>query len=474
MPNYSPAVAQETLLLNKCIVLIHDTRRRLRELNPRSFPAQSTQEALDILRKTVDALGNKENLRQARPAKVYPALLALQDLIQDIELSASYHLSWPLIELLGGAFSKLVAEGDIAAFYATMREHNYRTFSYNELYRRLLRGALPEKVIASILGRRQLLCVQLPPVEEEHPALHTNVLHEFGHVLLVSDLPFVQDFVKVWLRYFRPFLREAESDIVGNQEEKQEVRTALVQACFGFTSETVCDSFGASVVGPAFSISCNEMQWNRDPSFWVVQPTSSGRGLQAHPSFAFRNDTLKALPSYSRFRRDALHLFTKLQTPGLRDFDLLMGQIDTPGDSDRVVVNRSLTANTPLVERILNSRLSKLKTICRNVTVAFEPKVASRLRGILDPVSPIVVFELLRRLEDDLTPNTSRDEIPCGPGADFQSILAAGLYYRLALLSERSADEEKMVRKLGIADRLVAKAIEQSYVQHHANPQSTV
>jgi len=469
MTDQTPTDDAESVLRNKCVALIHATRRRLHELDPGLFPAESTKEALAILTKTIERIGEAENLRQARPTKVYPALLSLQDLIQDIELSGSYHLSWPLIELLGDAFSKLVAHGDIAAFYATMKEHNYRTISYNQQYQRLLGGALPARALASILGTRQLLCVELPSVEEEHPALHTNVLHEFGHVLLDNDSPFAHDFVRVWLREFRPFFTDVERDIVGNTEDKQDLRFALGEACYQFASELVCDCFGAAVVGPAFSIAYGEMRWNKPTSFWIVQPSSSGRGLRAHPGFSFRVEVLKGLRSYQSFRDGAVRLFPRLKTPELNDFDRLMDLVDTRRSTDRIAVNRFLGIDSDSAQSILNDRLTKLKDACRRVVMRFEPLVVDRLKGILDPVKPQTIFELLRRLEQDLTPNTAKDTIPCGLGADFQSILAAGLYYRLGLLSVRSQDETRMVRSLNIADQLVAKAIEQSYVQHHAN-----
>lgn len=465
---------QNRVLVGKCRVLIEDTKRRLHEIDRRSLPAQSSREALGILDRTVEAIAEPENLRQVRPKRLYSALLSLQDLIRDIESSSSYHLSWPLIEFLGSTFGEMIQRGQFAAFYSTMREHNYHTFSYNERFRESFRGAIPKGTIKSILGRRELLCVELPSVEEDHPVLHANVFHEFGHVLLAADESFAKSYASAWLANFGrliPGIVAAIHESGVAKDDRQETLQTIMNACWGFASEGVCDSVGSSVFGPAFELACMEMNWGLSPQLWTVKPSGEGGGMHSHPSFAFRSRVMRRLRAYVDFRDKARPLFGRLHTPILRKFDLLMGTANTPPGTETIAVNRYLPGDPQVSERVLNLMLRRVAGACEKTVLRFEGVVRRRVGTILEPASAKDVYRLLVRLENDLPPNTYADTIPCGQGASFQSILAAGLYYRTAVLSEDSGDASRKVHdRISRADRLLSKAIELSYVQRYAPP----
>jgi hypothetical protein len=459
----------ESLIFAKSLALIQKTHNRVAQVDATEFPTPSSQRAKTLLLNTLDALGDKRFWAPMNSEALYSTLIHIQSLVDQVENSNSDHISWPIVSCCDHIWKQFFPTGEADIFYSVMTEHNYGVGSFSGSLRRLIEKVLPSSQIKLILNDRKLYCLQLPSLEDENLPLYANIGHEFGHAIFKFNRDALGKLLAkecdLAYRSITNTLKEQDSELA----DKRKVKAASVIK--GIATELFCDMIGFLISGPAFLLSLHEMTWGVDEGTWSALLSPTLARIRAYPSFRFRLHCLHKVNRIARFEIGAQNKFKALETKSLSEMHSFVSSIPIDHSHDRVEV---LALSDPdddrkSIEAALLQHFSQLKAALENfITSCWEDFLSVETKSKHFPdVSPEAVFELLRRLENDILPNIVPDGTLLGIPASFAEILNASAIYRVHLLSRNEAakDPDDIYREIQKLERLTAKALEVSYMQ---------
>jgi len=220
-------------------------------------------------------------------------------------------------------------------------------------------------------------------------------------------------------------------------------------------------------MGPAFFLSLYEIGWGQSKSTWTVVLSPDDSRIKAYPSFQFRLHLIRTMAELDAFHGRAMQDFrTLLRDDGLRGFPERLLAIPTSHASDVFLVRPSSDPDSDPIRKVLTQHLSGLKTGLEAFAVECRSLLVRWCGDSIQPASTREIAELMRRLECDILPNIVPDGTLLGQPASFPGILSASAFYRLNLLwSGGSGKAAALSRRLKLAERLTAKALEVSFVQ---------
>jgi|ERR1044071_4546979 hypothetical protein len=460
----------DSLVFSKSLALIQKTRKRVKQVDPDEFPTDSSGLPRDLLLQTLETLGTRSLWPAMSPEALYSSLIHIQDLVEQLEASNSAHISWPLVSYCDHIWKQFFSNKEAQIFYSVMTEHNYGIGSFSLRLKRLIEKILPPSHVKSILKAENLYCLQMASLEDENLPLYANIGHEFGHaVFLLNSTALLAIVAAECDNVFRAITSDIFKldPVLGPRR-----RTKAGCIIRGLATELFCDVIGFLISGPAFILSLHEMAWGVDQASWTAQLTPASAGIRAYPSFRFRLDCLRKLNRVKDFQTEATKLFKGLAKPGLAGMAGYISSISTDHTSDKIQVTAisDLDNDSREVETIFGRHFEALKiALQKYVERCWNDFVSQHVKDSQFPaVSAADVFELLRRLENDILPNIiPKNNSLLGEPASFGAILNASAFYRIHALAttDLSAGPDGVYRDVQKVERLTAKALEVSYIQ---------
>lgn len=463
--------AAEALILAKSIALIEKTKQRVAQIDSSNFPTESSTVARTLLRNTLDVLGNNAVSPAVSPEALYNALIRFQRLVEDVEMSTSEHVSWPLVSYCDHVWLSLFPHGDSQIFYSVTSEHNYSISSFSSRLATLLQPVLASAEIDSLVGKNTLYCLQLASLEEENLPLYANIGHEFGHaVWWGNEKGNEKELLKFFVTELKPVFGGVQTELQAFDmfaAARRTMRAAWIIK--SIATELFCDLIGLIVSGPAFLLSLNEMSWGSDETRWTGRLVPHKAYITAYPSFRFRLHCLKRDSSVPKYEADAAKSFKNLGNEDLKKLASYLSELSSDHRLDSITVTPDSDPDRAAIEAALSNNLPALKTALERFLDRCDKEFLPALRSKPEfaPVSTDDVAALLLRLQHDILPNIIPDESLLGAPASFSAILNASALYRIAVLrrSAASVGAGKIFGDLEKIERLTDKAMEVSYVQ---------
>lgn len=460
---------EEGAVLSKSLALIAKTRTKLERFDPSTFPTSSTKDALDLLSHGLRLVSDPALMGPMDPLVLYNRLIKLQRLVEDVEESNCDGISWPLVSHCDDIWRKVFGSTGPKIFYSVTREHNYSITSFSLQLRSFLQPLLPPSALKTLDDQGRIYCLRLASLEDANLPLYANIAHEFGHAVYDARQDEVSAlFLSALDPLLDPLIQEIASvDPSAAARRAKRCIFILLNAC----RELFSDLFGASLLGPAFYLSLYEMSWGGSRSEWPIGLTPQIEATCAYPSFNFRLDAIKNWADLPRFDIEAKTAFVKLRTIGLRGIPAYLVGLRTAHDSDQLVLLQDRNDDGTILCDVLQKHLPAIKAAFRSFLDSSRSLLSAAYPEVRTYVSPTEVAELLLRLENSILPNIIPDGSLRGTPATFAPILTAAALYRLHLMLEGGAPEKQTdtARQMGRAERLAAKALEVSYVQHRYN-----
>jgi len=471
------AIPVDAFVLSKSLALIEKTKRRVTQIDTAVFPTASSDIARKLLSDTLDSLGNRVFWQAMSPEALYNTLIHIQELVEKVEASTSDHISWPLVSYCDHFWNLLLPTGEVQIFYSVFAVHNYSIGSFTNALRLLLENVLPPTEIDRILGGKQLYCLQIASLEDENLPLYANLGHEFGHALYLDREPQINP---IFVAECKDVFNSIGSTLTAKDPRLANRRVNRLGWIFkSIATELFCDLVGSMLAGPAFLLSLHEMGWGTDQNSWTMKLSPKDSRTQAYPSFAFRlscvikfmqldtfvralQQNLETLPDEKDALKKIPTYLTAIPEGHLADYV----SIRPVSEVDAKAIQEAIEKDIPVLKQFLN----KFITRCSAEILA-----SFRSQPEFSPVSGEQVFELIRRLDAGIIPNiipsTVLKERLLGVPASFATILNASALYRMYLLLTREGalGSEEINLQTQRVERLTAKALEVSYIQHDFN-----
>jgi hypothetical protein len=419
-------------------------------------------------------LGDEAHWKVMSAESLYSTLIRLQDLVTAVEASTSDNISWPLVSYCDHFWNLLFSKKDVSIFYSVFKEHNFGISSFSARLRSLLDTLLPPAVIDKMIGTHTIYCLQISSLETDNLPSYANIGHEFGHALYWEH---GTEIVKIVADEAAPVLTALVASLPPGSAASASKRCTLI--IHRIAMELFCDLVGVLVVGPGFLLSLHEMGWGSSQNTWSLSLSPKDAETRAYPSFAFRLAAVKgALPAdcYKAELPQKLSDAFGAGTP-LASAHLCVTDMVTDHSLDIISATPSVDRDAAPLEATFTKHLTPLKAALDKALDRFKKEILSPFTQLPEfaPVLEQDIYELIRRLEADILPNIIPDGSLLGKPATFAAVLNACALYRMHVLTTRTPTEgpEPMSIKLSKVDRLTAKALEVSYVQHEFNNRKT-
>lgn len=462
----------DALVLSKSLALIQKTKRRVEQIDTAGFPTDSSESARTLLQRSLESLGNPIFWKVMDPESLYNTLIQLQELVQQIELSTSDRISWPLVSYCDHFWNLLFPKKDVTIFYSVFTAHNFGIHSFTHRLRLLLANVLPPSEISSITSGNEIYCLQIASLEDENLPLYANIGHEFGHALYWAK---TGDVDKILASECNKVFADIITDLKASDPASVPRRT---QRCgtiiFKVAVELFCDAVGALIAGPAFQLSLFEMGWGADQNTWSTLLSPKKASVKGYPSFAFRLGCLNR-DQNRNFLRELQHQVDGLQNDRSLFQAMLEPLTNIPIDSasDQISVRPISDQDANVIQSTLSKYLNPLKSGLQSfIDKCWNDILGNyKAQGNFSDISGDDVFALMQRLNADILPNIVPNQTLLGRPATFPTILNASALFRMTLLSKRSVDSgsDEMYRSVQKVERLTAKALEVSYIQREYN-----
>lgn len=454
----------DSLVFSKSLALIQKTKKRVAQVDGNEFPTPSSEQARALLLQTLNAFGDSAFWPAMNPEALYGALIQIQSLVEQLEASNSAHISWPLVSYCDHIWKQLFPKGEAQIFYSVMKEHNYAIGSFSYQLKSLIEKVLPPSQTSKILKDQNLYCLQLASLEDENLPLYANISHEFGHALYWFS-------EKTILNLLAQECNDVYKLIVGelsaNPALTPKRKTKAAWIIKGIATELFCDLIGFLISGSAFILSLHELTWGADQGIWSARLGPTESHTCAYPSFRFRLHCLRKVERALTFETEAKKAFKGLERNKVLELTSCLSSIPTDHSTDRVDIS---ALSDPDNDRVaIESAIKKYLTPLKEGLVRFINRCWSEFltTDMKDKEFPSVtaedVFQLIRRLEEDILPNIIPDDTLLGTPASYSAILNASAIYRIHLLS--TSKPEGIYQDIQKVERLTAKALEVSYIQ---------
>jgi len=449
-------------VLAKCLALITKTRDRVRQVDKTDFPTARSEDARQLILAALEALVDPKHLAAMDPQVLYNKLIRMQELVDDVESSASRDISWPLVSYWSDVWNDFFGDTGPSVFFASIPEHNYKISTYSARLRLLLTGLLSSGVITNLLGNRKLYCLHLASLEHTNLPMYANIAHEFGHAL--HDTCEMEIHAR-WANSFSPVIQSMLLDFVSADRDaavRRILRTAHVLR--RFAEECFADLIGARLAGPAFLLSLDEIAWGQDRDTWIVKLVPNDQQIRAYPSFNFRLSSIKQVIDIVEFIRDTKREFKSLDTDKLKATPDYLSAVEID-DSRDTVSAPVIDQDRDVIKEILSRHLDAVKDAIKSFIDGCQSFIDTKY-GAQPQLDIRDIAALVHRLENDILPNIVPDNTLLGRPAAFPEILNAAAIFRLHLLMHAGPGSEAVLAEdVSKVERLTEKALEVSYVQ---------
>jgi hypothetical protein len=359
-------------------------------------------------------------------------------------------------------------------FYSVFKEHNFGISSFSARLRSLLDTLLPPPVIDKIIGGHTTYCLQISSLETENLPSYANIGHEFGHALYWE---YSAQVIKIVADEAAPVLTSLVADLAQGSGPSARKRCTLI--IHRIAMELFCDLVGVLVAGPGFLLSLHEMGWGSSQNTWHLRLSPKDAETTAYPSFAYRLSAVKNALPIDCYQSILPQKLSATFGPGdpLSSAHLCVTDMSTDHSLDIISATPSVDRDAASLEATCTKHLVPLKAALEKALTRFKKEILLTFALLPEfaPVSEQDIYELICRLEADILPNIVPDGNLLGRPATFAAVLNACALYRMHVLTTRKPIEgpEPMSIKLSKVDRLTAKALEVSYVQHEFNNRKT-
>ena len=217
------------------------------------------------------------------------------------------------------------------------------------------------------------------------------------------------------------------------------------------------------------------MGWGSLQNTWHLSLSPKDAETTAYPSFAFRLASAKNVLPVDNFKNVLKQKFVDSfgTTDSLSSLHLCVTDIPVDHTNDIILVTPATDRDSAFIKSAFQKHLPQIKSAFQKSLDRFEKEILSPFKTLPDfaPVSELHIFDLICRLKADILPNIIPDGSLLGKPATFGAILNACALYRIHMLSTRGGAEgpEAISQNLSKVDRLTAKSLEVSYVQHDFN-----
>lgn len=456
---------EDIAVFAKSIALIDKTRIRLEQIDDGVFPTDSSENGRQLLLNALNKLRDPKLLTATNPEVLYNRLIALQKLVDDIEGSSSYHISWPLVSFCDDIWTEFFGSTNPKILYSVTRKHNYSVYSFSSKLIELLQNILPKREINNIINDIEIYCLHLSSIEDTNLPLYANIAHEFGHPLYYVYKDKIND---IWRQEFDELHKNILNDLENiDKAQSNRMIKRIIRITLAFAQELFADLFASLLMGPAFFLSLYEMGWGANRCEWPIILSPIYWEIKAYPSFNFRLKCIKNYSGVSDFEKEAVKEFNKLRNEPLKKMHAFCSDIPICDDLDKFIVYPQSDNDQITIQTILNKHLKNIMIICDKFLEQCYKVLKETYGTKIKYISAHDVYELLLRLENDILPNIVPDGSLLGTPAGFQTILNASSIYRLYILlgGESPGDTKNVSRDVQKVERLTEKALEVAYVQ---------
>ncbi|MCB1231044.1 MAG: hypothetical protein KDN19_12285 [Verrucomicrobiae bacterium] len=459
----------DSLVLAKSLALVEKTKQRVKQIDGANFPTATSESARSLLLTALNEIANPSHRAAMSPEVLYNSLIKIQSLVDEVEMSTSDRIAWPLVSYCDEIWKALIGDDSRALFYSLTKEHNYFIESFSDKLAQLLSNLLPENEIKRIIGTKKLYCLKMASMEDENLPLYANIGHEFGHALYWTNQI---ELLRLLDRACDDLLDKIVEQL--NQSGHSQTRRLIArigQIIICFATELFCDLIGVFISGPGFLLSLQEMSWGVNQNIWSVNLVPKELDINAYPSFQFRIRQIWDSLNVEEMGNNVRGVFEELFDDPMQELADYLSDIDTSHSNDRVKVfsNPDSDKDKGIIESLLSENLSELKDSLQEfLQLCSEEFLEKKFNSLsLLPFQDKDLAELLKRLSYDIIPNIVPDDTLLGQPANFAMILNASAMYRIKVLLNRDEEEppEKAYHDLQKLERLAAKSFEVSYIQ---------
>lgn len=433
--------------------LIRKALSRLSQLDASGFPTGTTGDCVRLLREALERLNLSSNLVACDSAVLYNRLFAISELVDLLEQSSNNRISWPLVRYCDELWRLLFGHSGPKIFYSLTPEHNYSIFEFTTRLNDLLVDLLTDAQRKALFSGPEIYCLQLAATEDYNLPLYSIIGHEFGHTVCWER---ETEIVAALDQHFKSFLADLRS-----QFQSPAPILMTTKAIFDISIELICDMVGCLLMGPAFMLSLYEITWGQIGDQWNVAINEC-----AYPSDFFRLHLAKQWSKCGDFAADAAREFQRLKDHQLKSLPSLLLAVPDDHAADTVAVVRGSHPEAADVQAFIQAKLQDIKS----TLVAFLTDMDGKLRQWYPSIGGLLastrdVSELVLRLENHVLPNVIPDGTLLGQPASMAAILNAAGLYRFHLLRSSTTGGADAIEEIETVERLVAKALEVSFVQ---------
>jgi hypothetical protein len=459
-------------ILSKSLSLIEKTINRLKQLDERHFPTDSSISARDLLIDALEKLRDSENLAPMSHEVLYQRVLSFQELVVILEKSSVENIPWPLVGYCDEIWLECFTDKGPKIFYSVTAKHNYSIHNFTKKVEGLLRDILPPSKLGLSITEQDIYCLQIASIENENLPLYAIVGHEFGHAIFRSKR---KEVVSSLLKHFTQDMR---SKILLDLKNATHSRGGRLSPRFfsvieKFAEELFCDLVGVMLMGPAFFLSLYEMSWGQETrNIHIISLLKQDIHIKAYPSLLLRLHYVKLLSDLDDFCNEANKSFTELKFEPLQRITECLSTVPTSHDSGILRVYPSSDSDSLPIQDVLSNNFESIKEAVGKYLEECKTLLQDWWPDRFKPISTRDLSALLSRLEQSILPNIIRDDrfnTLLGRPASFETILNASALFRMHLLVSRDNDLTDFPKETDVIERLTAKAFEVSFIQRQFN-----
>jgi hypothetical protein len=176
---------------------------------------------------------------------------------------------------------------------------------------------------------------------------------------------------------------------------------------------------------------------------------------------------IKRYVNVESFCSESKREFAKLNMESIVELASILEDLSSEHSFDTVRIGSYSDNDATSIRQLLETNLSEIKNALESFAAECEILVKTWLPYDAVAFESAIVAELLHRLEHDILPNIVPDSSLLGKRAPFPAILIASALYRLQLLVRGNLNSPQDIsRQIDLVERLTAKALEVTYVQH--------
>jgi hypothetical protein len=469
--NVEPTVDMSDAVYASCLLVIERMRDRLKHLDDDQFPTEATKFACDLLLNTLTAIEESININRPSPHVVYERLVNLRNRVLTLERSNSTLVSWPIACWFEQCWKTNISDPRIKVFFVQCQDHNYSILNFTNSILQELQEITTEDVRKK-LADNMLFCISLASLEEDNVPLYASIAHEFGHIVSQIHSAKFDDIIKTKLD---PVTKAINASLLEEKTKRNnDIGKLLPLVFYAFAEELISDAFAATLMGPSFILSMNEISWAVESTpLWHAWISKTQCYSNAHPSMSFRLNCLESILKYSTFREGIDRIgqeFNKQGKDAVNEKEHPNLRTESYGYFIRhynPTKDKILIDGYPLLQKLIEANWQIFTRAFFEIATEsfkyFRETLSKKDVFIPDPAK---IFDLLQRLAHEIPPNIIEDITPLGQPADVPSIILTACLYRQKLFAEAtSGTHVETMSELSKLDRLTSKAIESTFVQ---------